>query len=54
MSTRLGVLNGVPQHVSQRLVHPHRVEGHGREVGQRLNRQFNLPGLGLRLPAFPF
>ena len=47
----LGVLDGVPQHVSQCLAHPHTVQVHVGEVSGRIERQFNLSGLGLRLPA---
>ena len=48
----LGAVNGIADDVSQRLAHSHRVEVHVREVTGLLQRQFNLPGLGLRLPSF--
>ena len=52
VSAGLGVLNRVPEHVSQCLAHPHQVEFDDREIARYLQRQFNLLGLGLRLPAF--
>ena len=51
-SAGLGMLNRVPEYVSQCLAHPHQVEFHDREIARYLQRQFNLPGLGLLPPAF--